>query len=111
VARLSRTGPQFSPRRAAGRGASDRRATLPEACGYRRGQVLSESVHTFDAAADQLESSIRSAQQSPRAQDCHGTKCKLRLTQDSYTGLDQGSCPSNPTVRLLPPTMYSIFNH
>ena len=67
MARLSRTGPQLSPRRAAERGASDRRATLPEACGYRRGQVLSESVHTFDAAADQLESSIRSAQQSRRA--------------------------------------------
>jgi len=69
VARLSRTGPQLSPRRAAG-GASDRRATLPEACGYRRGQVLSESVHTFDAAADQLESSIRSAQQ-PRGRRQH----------------------------------------
>jgi len=57
---FSGTGPLPSPRRAAGRGASDWRATLPEACGYRRGQVLSESVHTFDAAADQLESSIRS---------------------------------------------------
>jgi hypothetical protein len=44
-------------------------------------------------------------------QDCHWTKRELRLTQDSFTGLDQGSSPWNPTVKLLPPTMYSIFNH
>jgi len=28
-----------------------------------------------------------------------------------FTGLDQGSSPSNPTVRLLALTMYSIFNN
>jgi hypothetical protein len=44
-------------------------------------------------------------------QDCHWTKRKLRRTQDSFTGLDQGSSPSNPTVQLSPPTMYSIFNN
>jgi hypothetical protein len=44
-------------------------------------------------------------------QDCHRTKRKLRLTQDSLMGLDQGSSPSNPTVQLSPPTMYSIFNN
>jgi hypothetical protein len=32
-------------------------------------------------------------------------------TQDSFRALDQGSCPSNPAVKLLPPTMYSIFNN
>jgi hypothetical protein len=36
------------------------------------------------------------------------TKRKLRPAQDSFTVFDQGSCPSNPAVKLLPPTMYSI---
>jgi hypothetical protein len=45
------------------------------------------------------------------AKNFHRTKRELRLPQDSFKGLDQGSSPSNPTMKLLPPTMYSIFNH